>query len=381
MSRTIVALVMDAFGGRGGIAAYNRYLLQAVCSHPEVDRVVALPRSVPYDPGPMPPNLHFRTAAAGGKLHYGAAVAAFAAFANGGPELVVCGHLNLLPFAHLLRLRFHCPVLPVVYGNEAWRPSVHASVNHLCRRIEEFVAIRKFTADRLRHWAGISDARFYYLPNCIDLAEFGAGPKRQDLVAKYRLQGRTVIMTAGRMDSREKNKGFDEVLETLPQLSVELPDVLYLAMGDGDDQARLEDKARTLGVADRVVFAGWVPEAEKADYYRLADVVAMPGSDPLYDRYPYRFAFLEPLACGVPVVGSELQDVAERDDPDTRQLLVQVNPHDRSDIKRGIIEALAKRGHGINPVLQKFSYQAFECSAHAMLNEVFKGRVRRKIVV
>jgi len=105
------------------------------------------------------------------------------------------------------------------------------------------------------------------------------------------------------------------MLETLPELARDVSDVTYLIIGDGDGRAHLEEKARALGVADRVVFTGYVPEKEKADQYRLADVVAMPGSNRLFDHYPFRFAFLEPLACGVPVVGSCLEDSSEIDDP------------------------------------------------------------------
>jgi phosphatidylinositol alpha-1,6-mannosyltransferase len=371
MRRRVVSLVSDAFGGRGGIAAYSRFFLKAVCSHPEIGEVVALPRVITYELEAMPSNLRFEVRSAGSKFRYAGAVAALAARV-GSASLVTCSHLNLLPFAHMLGLRFRCPVLPLVYGLEAIKPTRYITANYLCRRLDAFIAIRKRTADRLKRWAGIPNARFYYLPNCIDVGSYGLGPKRADLCQKYGLEDRTVIMTAGRVDSNEKNKGFDEVLETLPILIQDVPQAVYLIMGDGDDRPRLEQKARALGVADRVIFAGYVPEAEKADHYRLADVVAMPGSSPYHDRYPFRFTFLEPLACGIPVVASQLEDAYERDDPDVQQLLIQVNPDDPADINRGILEALAKRGRGIEPALSKFTYEAFEQRAHAILSNVFE---------
>ena len=55
------------------------------------------------------------------------------------------------------------------------------------------------------------------------------------------------------------------------------PDLVRIWM-IGEDRARLEAKAAALGVADRVVFAGMVPEAEKVATYRLADVYAMPST-------------------------------------------------------------------------------------------------------
>lgn len=370
MGIRIIALVTDAYGGRGGIALYNRLFLRAVCSHHLVEEVVALPRCVTYEMEAQPSNMRFITDAAGSKLRYAQFVTKLA-HSSSSYALVVCGHLHLLPFAHLLGKRFGCAVLPLVYGVDAWTSTSHASVNYLCRRIRSFVSIRRLTANRLKTWAKIQSAHFHYLPNCIDISRYGTAPRRHDLVNRYGLEERRVIMTAGRLDNemRELNKGFDEVLNVLPQLAATIPNITYLIMGDGPDRPRLEAKARVLGIADRVIFTGYVTEAEKADHYRLADVVAMPGSNPYFDRYPFRFAFLEPLACGVPVVGVRLEDPSERDDPDAKDLVIQVDPNNQADIYRGIMEGLAREKKGIHPVMQKFTYEAFELKAHAILDE------------
>lgn len=376
MAYRVLALVPDAFGGRGGIALYNRMLLRAICSCPDVTEVIALPRAITYELEAMPANLRYEKYSVGGKLRYAAAVLALGCRVRRA-DLVICGHLHLLPFARYLAWRFSCPMLPVVYGIEAWRPTSHRIVNRMYGRLSAFISIRKYTTERFRNWAGIPYAKAYYLPNGIELADYGVAPRRPDLVAKYGLAGRTVVMTAGRIDTSEyeRNKGFDEMLETLPELAREMPDVAYLIMGDGDARPCLDEKARALGVADRVVFTGYVPEKEKADHYRLADVVAMPGSNPVFDRYPFRFAFLEPLACGVPVVGSRLEDPSEIDDPDARALLIQVDPHDRADIKRGVLAALAKREQGVSPVLKNFGYGAFEARMSSILADIWKTGV------
>jgi glycosyltransferase involved in cell wall biosynthesis len=211
----------------------------------------------------------------------------------------------------------------------------------------------------------------FHIPNCIDPSALGLAPKRQELVAQWGLGGSKVVMTAGRMDgdAMELRKGFDEVLEVLPALLREIPNLMYMIVGDGSERANLEAKARQLGVHERVRFTGYIAESEKADYYRLADVFAMPGSNPGFDTYPFRFVFLEALACGIPVVAAQALP-GERDDAAVKALLVQVDPTKPGSIAEGIRSALAKRPDQptINPVLKKFYYSEFEARTHLMLS-------------
>jgi len=106
-------------------------------------------------------------------------------------------------------------------------------------------------------------------------------------------------MTLGRLADRERYKGFDEVLDVLPLLVREIPDIKYLIVGDGDDRPRLETKVGLLGLTEHVVFAGKAPESEKVAHYSLADVYVMPSSGE-----GFGIVLLEATACGVPVIGS-----------------------------------------------------------------------------
>ena len=79
-------------------------------------------------------------------------------------------------------------------------------------------------------------------------------------------------MTVSRLASRERYKGHDRVIRTLPRVLQQHPDTIYLIVGDGDDRPRLESLAVECGVAKNVQFAGLVPPEELPDYFRLADV-------------------------------------------------------------------------------------------------------------
>jgi glycosyltransferase involved in cell wall biosynthesis len=334
----VAGLITEAHGGRGGIAAYNRELLDALAAHPRCARVIVVARHG----RPVAAGLHPKLAYAGGggKARFLLDVARAFGPRGRACDLVVCGHLNLLPAAWAVARRHGAPLVLFVHGIEAWQPHRSALVNRLARRVDDFVAVSELTRRRFQSWSGV-DAAGRVLHGCVDLAAFAPGPKRRDLLERLGLGQNTVLMTMARLCAAERYKGVDEVLEALPALAAEVPDVAYLVCGDGDDLARLRAKAHALGVAGRVVFAGYVPEQEKADYYRLADAFVMPSRGE-----GFGIVYLEALACGVPVVGG-------RDDGGREALRggawgELVDPSDAADVAGGIRAALA-RGAGALP--------------------------------
>lgn len=367
-----LVLVTDAYGGRGGIALYIRNLIKGVCEHPGIDRVVAIPRKIFYALEPMPSNLEYKVEASGGKLSYLWNCLKIV-FSERSFDLILCTHLHLLPLAWAMGIWYRCPVIPVIYGRDAWKPTSHPFANYLCGKIDTFISIRHLTARKMMEWAGLLHDNYFYLPNCIDRNKYGVSEPRSDLIEKYGLQNKTVIMTSGRLDKGDDlNKGFDEVIEALPELTKRIKNLIYLVMGDGEDRARLEMKATNLGVDDIVIFTGYISESEKADHYRLANVFAMPGSNPEFDRYPYRFVFLEALACGVPVVGASLQDESEINDPDAK-LIIQVDPTNSDEIVKGIMKALAQSKREISPIMENYYYEGFRNRLHFFINKIISA--------
>jgi glycosyltransferase involved in cell wall biosynthesis len=366
----VLALVTDAFGGHGGIALYTRNVLRALCEHPKAPEVTAIPRVVPNALEEMPSNLDFRAGAAGSKVRF-LAEAAGAALRRRF-DLVVAGHMNLLPLAAAIAKPGRAPLVLFVYGIDAWRPrGVFGPL--LVPRVDACVSIRQHTLDRLAQWADLGRVRCHVLENAISLERYGPGPKRADLVRRWGLAGKRVLLTLGRVD--DPFFGIDEVLEVLADLVRQLPDVVYLVVGDGQDMPRIRQKARDLAVESHVVFTGYVDDAEKPDYYRLADAFAMPGSHPRYfDRYPLRFTFLEAMACGLPVVASrpeELRSSAESPLPN-----IYVEPTDRAELAAGLAAAL-RRGPGLVPAeLDRYAYPAFSRRLQAIVDEVVNERAR-----
>jgi len=144
----------------------------------------------------------------------------------------------------------------VIHGVDAWKPTSRRFTNYLVGEIDAVIAVRELTKQRFLGRAKLDSDIAFLLPPAIDLEAFRPGPKDAALLDKYGLTGKTVLMTLGRLASDERYKGFDEILELLPASSKEIPNIVYLIVGDGSDRPRLEKKARALGIHDHVVFAG-----------------------------------------------------------------------------------------------------------------------------
>jgi glycosyltransferase involved in cell wall biosynthesis len=94
------------------------------------------------------------------------------------------------------------------------------------------------------------------------------------------------------------------------------PRVRLVLVGEGPMQMELEALAAQLGIADAVIFAGYVPQAGTADWYRSADVFAL-SSD--FDNSPN--VVLEAMASGLPVVATDVGGLRDYVTPPAHGLL------------------------------------------------------------
>ncbi len=241
----ILVLLTDAFGGHGGIALYNRDLITALCSYPDCAEVVAVPRIMPRPSEPRPEKLTYVTSGLNSKRGFVKAVWETVR-KNSAFDLIICGHINLLPIAFAVRWWLRAPLLLEIYGIDAWKRTRSRLLNGLVKRIDAFVSISEITRSRFLSWTMLPAKKGFVLPNAIHKEKYSPGPKSPELMRRYGLKGKVVLMTMGRLVSKERYKGFDEVMNVLPALIQELPDVEYLVVGSGDDRPRLQKKARDI---------------------------------------------------------------------------------------------------------------------------------------
>ena len=233
---------MEAFGGLGGIAQYNRDVLRALCAAPQVSEIVAVPRRMPAPPESLPPKLTYLTGGLSGQLPYVGAIIRLLK-KDSSFDLVCCGHIKLLPLALLAKLVTKAPLLLIIYGVDAWEPIKNHITRYFLSKIDFVVSISEITKLRFLQWSQLTQKNYFILPNAVIQRHYGTGAKSQALLQQYGLVGKTVLLTLGRLAAEEKYKGFDEVMDLLPSLAKEIPSIAYVIVGDGDDRPRLEARA------------------------------------------------------------------------------------------------------------------------------------------
>lgn len=354
----ILALVPDAFGGYGGIALYLSDLLQAAASYTGVKEVLILARNPLPVSVVLPPKAINLNSSPGKRGWVSALLKLLARDRNF--DLIICGHVNFLPIARLAKSLTSAKLFTMIYGIDAWNPPVNRFVRWALRGKPVVVSISDHTREKFCQWSGYFKEEIQVVPNAIHLDRYAVALPDPELLARYGIEGKRVLLTLGRLNAQEQYKGIDEILKVLPDLLQDYPDLVYVVAGEGSDRERLEASTRQLGLEAVVRFTGRVADEEKARHFQLADVFAMPGRGE-----GFGFVFLEAMACGIPVVASVLD--GSREAVRGGEIGLVTDPDDRQALKNSLALALGMPKQ-IPEGLEYFSFENFTQRLKAIFN-------------
>jgi glycosyltransferase involved in cell wall biosynthesis len=111
------------------------------------------------------------------------------------------------------------------------------------------------------------------------------------------------VLYVGRVERTSRWKGLQVLVASLVELRELTPGVRLEVAGDGDDVEPLQKLAAELGVSDLIDWAGRVPHNELPEHYRRAGVTVLPS---LTESESFGMTLVEAMACGCPVVGSDV---------------------------------------------------------------------------
>jgi glycosyltransferase involved in cell wall biosynthesis len=168
------------------------------------------------------------------------------------------------------------------------------------RWVDRYVCVSRSVADFSAIVAGLPPEKLVVIPNGVDLEKYPA-PKAADLRQFGIAADRRAVVFVGRL---EWQKGVDWLLEMSPRWLAELPDCDLLFVGEGPLRGTLEAACRSLGIADRVHFAG--RRADVPEILASASLVVLPS---VWEGMPN--VVLEAMASCRPVLATDVEGVRE----------------------------------------------------------------------
>lgn len=126
---------------------------------------------------------------------------------------------------------------------------------------------------------------------------------RKQLKSNLGINNRPVIGVVGRL---RWEKGQDILLDAMPEVIKDVPDVILLIVGDGPDRKKLENRIKELVIENNIILTGQVEYSDVIRLYTIMDVAVVPS------RFEgFGLSAVEAMAAGVPVVASPVDGLKE----------------------------------------------------------------------
>ncbi len=148
----------------------------------------------------------------------------------------------------------------------------------------------------------IKGERLQVVYNGVEL-QAAADTARDDIRREFGISDTAPLLIT--VASLQPHKGHRFLLEAMPIIHADQPDVELLLVGEGPLRKDLETQASELGIQDRVHFAG--RRSDVVDLLTAADLFVLPSSE----REGLGIAIVEAMACGLPVIGSDIGGIPE----------------------------------------------------------------------
>jgi glycosyltransferase involved in cell wall biosynthesis len=252
-----------------------------------------------------------------------------------GVTLVHFPHYNVplffrLPFVVTIHDLTHI-VFPEFLGNRIKYYYAKLLLGHACRKSKHIMTVSNYTKKDIAERFGISLEKITVTYSAVeDIYQKKESQDVQYLYEKYQIpRDKKLLMFVGNL---KPHKNLGRLLRALAKLNKESRRYFLILVGNAFHDRTLEEQEQKLRIAQDVLHTGFVELEELVDFYNLVDLFVFPS---LYEGFG--IPPLEAMACGTPVVASNVSSIPEVAGDAT----VYFNPYDVDDMARGIEDTLA----------------------------------------
>jgi len=211
---------------------------------------------------------------------------------------------------------------------------------------------------------GVVEERVRVLRNGVDLALFQ--PADRDTARRALGLTRPTILAVGNLVGLKRHRMMVEAL-------VGLPGVDLVIVGEGTERAAIEALARERRVADRVRLVGHLPQDRLPEIYSAADLLLLVST---HEGWPN--VLLESMACGTPVVVSDIDGITDIiAAPEAGRIVQEPTPDRLATATRDFLAALPARA-ATRAYAERFDWRSTTDGQIALFREICKQRPIRR---
>ena len=252
------------------------------------------------------------------------------------PDLAILTHLHFAPMAYALKRLLGLRYWVSAHGLEAWGP-MSALMRRALAGADRILSVSRHTQRRLVETQQLDTRRVFVLPNAVKDEVFFPTMKPIHLLRRYGLgPDHKILFTLARVDSPDRYKGYDRIIDALKRIRRAIPKVHYILAGRGAENERIRRRVQKLGLENHVTQTGFLPDRDLRDHYNLCDLFVMPS-----EGEGFGIVYLEALACGRPVLAGN--EDGSREPLLGGELGALVNPRDKAELGAAIVEILLGR--------------------------------------
>lgn len=200
------------------------------------------------------------------------------------------------------------PLVVHIHATEFDRTGGHG-VNEQVYQIEKagfeeadlIIAVSRYTKDIVVKHYGINPQKIRVVHNAVNCEELAGGLSGE--ICSLKRAGKKIVLFLGRITLQ---KGPDYFLAAAKKVLEVDQNVIFIVAGSGDMEIKMIEMAADFGIADKVLFAGFLRGKERCQIYQMADLYVLPSVSE-----PFGITPLESLAAGTPVLISKQSGVSE----------------------------------------------------------------------
>ena len=214
--------------------------------------------------------------------------------------------------AKTLKNSYNIPIVATIHATESGRNSgIHDETQRYINDTEwmltyeasEVIVNSNYMKNELQRLFGLPYEKINVVPNGVNLNLFNGVERDYNFRRKFAMDNEKIILFMGRL---VYEKGIQHLIAAMPKILNGYHDAKLVICGKGGMMDELKAEANSLGISQKVYFAGYMNGKDVQRMYKAADIAVFPST---YE--PFGIVALEAMLSENPVVVSDIGGLNE----------------------------------------------------------------------